>query len=238
MTVRLSPDAPRRKSAERFGVVLREAMAKHRIGQIPLAKQTGCAPSAVASWRNGHNLPRLETAMRLAAALGDDRLTSIVRDARSADCETCGRPFLNEGGSPKRYCEPACAKVAAALRSGRPTRERAILAERHLRRYRAAVDAYCGECEPEGLCRDVDCLLRPVSPLPLARFEAPRVLTVVPPPGMQHDDEWRERMRAANAERWARPGERERASERTRAMWRERRDELGAAISRGRRASR
>lgn len=213
MTVPLSPDSPRRASAERFGALLRVAMKRHGIGQIPLAKQTGCAPSAVAQWRNGHNLPRLETALRLAAALGDDRLAEIVRDARTAPCETCGKPFLNEGGSPKRYCSTSCLKVAAAMRSGRPTRERAIVAERRTRRYVAAVDAYCRGCEPEGLCRDVECALRPVSPLPLAKAEPPRVLTVVAPPGMQHDDAWRARVREANARRWSREGERERASE-------------------------
>lgn len=237
MTVRLSPDSPRRAAAERFSVILRDAMKRHGIGQVPLAQQTGCAASAVAAWRNGHNLPRLETAMRLAAALGEDRLVTVVRDARSAPCETCGKLFLNEGGTPKRYCSVSCNKVAQAMRSGVSTRERAIVAERRTRRYVAAVDAFCRGCEPEGLCRDVDCALRPVSPLPLARSEEPRVLTVVAPPGMQHDDAWRASVRAANAERWARPGERERASERSRRTWSERGPEMAAAISRGRRRS-
>lgn len=34
--------------------------------------------------------------------------------------------------------------------------------------YSAAVEAMCRECEPEGLCRNVECPLRPVSPLPVA----------------------------------------------------------------------
>ena len=241
MTVRLSPDSPRRASAERFSVVLREAMKRHGIGQVPLAQQTGCAPSAVAAWRNGHNLPRLETALRLSTALGDERLASIVRDARTGACEVCSRPFLNEGGKPQRYCSPDCLKVAGAMRSGSRTRERAIVAERRTRRYTAAVDAYCAGCEPEGLCRDVECALRPVSPLPLAKEEQPRVLTVVAPPGMQHDAAWRARVREANAKRWGRVGERERASEANRArfaaMTPEERAEHARRVSEGRRRS-
>lgn len=76
------------------------------------------------------------------------------------------------------------------------SRRRAAINDRD--RHMAAVEAFCNACEPEGVCRDADCPLRPVSPLPYA---AAAVRQAVPePPG-----------------RWGRPGAREALSASLRA---------------------
>lgn len=108
MTVPLSAESPRREAARRFGLLMRKTMAKRKVGTHPLAAATGCATSAIACWRGGQNLPRLETALRVAEALEEPRLAQIVRECRTGTCEGCGRSFLNEGGKPRRFCRDDC----------------------------------------------------------------------------------------------------------------------------------
>lgn len=235
MTVPLTADSPRRAAAMRYGSLLASTMRKRGVGNKTLGAQVGVAPSAVASWRAGNNLPRLETAIRVATALGNDTLASIVREGREAPCENCRRMFVNEGGGPKRYCSTACLKLANVKRSGTPTRERAVVAERRLTMHMAAVDAFCRGCEPEGLCRDSECSLRPVSPLPMAQQQAPTVLQVVPAVGPTHDAAWLASVRRGNAERWSREGEKARFVERVAVRTPEQREARNAAISAGRR---
>lgn len=212
MTVPLSPDSPRRRAAIRFGVLLEETMARRGVGKKGLARQLGTSGGLLWQWAHGNNLPRLETAMRLAEALGEPRLADIVREARTVPCEVCGTPILNEGGGPVRFCTDACKVVRNVLRSGTPTRQRAIVAERRLALYQDAVAAMCHGCEPEGLCRDAECALRPVSPLRMARREAPRVVTVAPDPPRMLSESHRAAIGRASARSWDRPGEHERRS--------------------------
>jgi transcriptional regulator with XRE-family HTH domain len=86
-------------------------------------------------------------------------------------------------------------------------------------RHTSAVEAFCNGCEPDGICRDAECPLRPVSPLPVS---APRpVATPTKAPGRwasaeareaQSEDmrrrhaenpEWRENTRRQSTARWA-----------------------------------
>lgn len=210
MTVPLSPDSPRRRAVIRFGVLLTETMAARGVGKKGLTRQLGVSGGLLWQWSNGNNLPRMETALRLAEALGEPRLADIVREARTASCEVCGASIINEGGGPVRFCTEACRVVRNVARSGTPTRQRAVVAERRLALYQDAVAAYCAGCEPEGLCRDAECALRPVSPLRLARKPAPSVLSVVPDPPKVLSESHRAAIGAASARRWERPGERER----------------------------
>jgi hypothetical protein len=108
MTVPLSPESPRRAAARQFGVLLKKTMARRQVGTHPLAVATGCATSAIACWRAGSNLPRLDTALRLAESLQEPRLGEIVRECRTGRCRGCGRVYLNEGGAPKIYCSDEC----------------------------------------------------------------------------------------------------------------------------------
>lgn len=251
----LSPDSPRRIAAARFGAELRKAMLARNVGAKRLSTAIRTGTSAVAVWLAGSNIPRTDTAARLADALDWPKLVDLARAGRSGTCARCGRPFVNEGGAPKRYCTAECREVAGQLRavSGRATLAQAVGAEldrvhgtnaglsrktlgaalaeyarsesRRTTRSRSletrlgviqmAVDAMCAGCEPLGVCRDGDCALRPVSPLPLA-LKPDKVAAEIAPAdgawGEAHRPAMLVTMRAANATRWARPGERERAS--------------------------
>lgn len=135
----LSAASPRRIAAARFGAELRRAMTERQIGQKRLADAVGCAPSAVAVWKAGDNLPRTDTAVRVADALGWPRLVEIAREGRSGLCTRCGKTFVNEGGSPKRFCSADCRNVDVALREPPPGR--------------ALADAVWAEIERQGPIR-------------------------------------------------------------------------------------
>lgn len=227
-----------------------------------LATAMGSATSAIATWRAGNNIPRLDTASRLADALDWPRLVDIVREARVGRCVRCGRSFSNEGGTPKRFCSAECREVDATLRERQPvsvlaTRVRAEVdrvrgttaavsrreldaalteygrseskrvsrnrtLERRVQTIQEAVDAMCAGCEPSGVCREGDCPLRPVSPFPLALEPGKHADTVEPAKGPHHPDNrpaWLASVRAGNADRWSRPGEREAASAANLARW-------------------
>lgn len=259
MTVPLAATSPRREYARRFGATLREVMADRKIGGKTLAKQIGVAPSAVASWRGGFNLPTLKTALRISEGLQAPELYEIAKDARCGVCPTCGKAWINEGGKPKIYCSQDCraraereksrgwrpdadlvflrrieamaaepgsirkrdlTEAATEFRSRRG-RTRIVAVQREYSRHQAAVEAFCRSCEWDGFCKTPECELRPVSPLPLE----PRIH--IPEPVERAKGSWSEEsrdktlaaIREANAERWNRPGERERASQRTRRWW-------------------
>jgi hypothetical protein len=278
----LSPDSERRIHAARFGAELRRAMTKRGVGAKRLSAAIHTGTSAVAVWLAGDNLPRTDTAARLAETLEWPRLAAIARAGRTGHCVRCGRTFVNEGGAPKRYCRDECRALAASAReraalpsladavraevdrvrgtSGavsrrvlgdalaeygrseakRVSRSRGL--ERSLGVVQASVDAMCAGCEPLGVCRDGECALRPVSPLPMALRPDVRSDEIEPaegPWGPTHRDAQLVAIRTANAERWSRPGERERAGESHRArfgaMSPEERADFGARVSAGRR---
>lgn len=229
MTQELSRNSPRLPAARRFADELRKSMAEHKVGQTRLGKLTGCAASAVAQWRMARNLPRLDTAIRLAECLSNERLTDIVREARTQRCLRCGTPFLNEGGAPKKYCSERCLTVAAKIRNvlgDRTPARKKLTAMRadlkatqdELAEHKVSIESMCGSCEPAGYCRTPACPLRLVSPLTLA-FGLKDVPLATKAPGAwspQHREKQLEAIREANAVRWSKPGERDAQSERMR----------------------
>lgn len=265
----LGPDSGRRVAASRFGAELRRAMVARKVGALRLAEAVGSGTSAIAVWRSGDNLPRTDTAQRLAEALRWPRLLTLAREGRVGTCERCGTSFVNEGGSPKRFCTAECRYVAVMLRT--PPAGRALAdavreelardgivrrrplaaaveqyarsdskrvaridrAERRLVVIQAAVSAMCGACEPDGVCRAPDCQLRPASPLPLALNPdktSDTIREAEGPWGPNNRPAQLVAIRAANTERWSRPGERERQSTRTAEMHAARTPEEAAAI--------
>ncbi len=282
MTVPLRSDSPRAASALRFGQELSRAMAARHASRARLAVATGCSKASIANWRVGGNLPRVDTAARLAEALDWPKLVAIAATGRTGTCPACGRPFINEGGAFKRWCSVACREVATQLR--RPTAggdlataiEAQIVqgAGKHgglpraplsaaIALYRrsdarrvmridkqheqvvglqALVDAMCASCEPEGVCRTPECPLRAASPLPIGCHAVPdRIRPAEGPWGPTSRDRTLAAGRAGNAERWSRPGERDRMSAASSARWAAltptEREAAGAAISKGRGAS-
>jgi hypothetical protein len=201
-------------------------MREHQVGQRRLGTLTGCASSAVAQWRMGRNLPRLDTAIRLAECLSNDRLADIVREARTQACQRCGTPFLNEGGAPKKYCSERCLTIAAKIRDGlgdkTPARKKLTAMKADLKatqesllELQVSVQQMCRSCEPAGYCRTPECPLRLVSPLPLAYGlkDVPLATPAGGAWGPEHRDAQLTAIREANARRWSRPGQREAASD-------------------------
>lgn len=96
-------------------------------------------------------------------------------------CETggdSGRGFTTRHTSLRRaiYCSERCTQVAwtrknsekRASQRARYTKKQGFL----LREHQDAVAAHCRDCEPLGLCRDAECHLRGVSPLPFVPLSA------------------------------------------------------------------
>lgn len=285
MTQPLQSGSPRRIAAARFGAELRRAMKARQVGSKTLGRQADCAPSAIAMWLAGNNLPRLDSAIRIAESLQWPKLIPLARAGRTDNCQRCGAAFVNQGGRPKRFCTEECRQIDLALREPPPGRvlaeavrdelarvhgrsdtairrrplaaaladynrsdsKRQARVDRSARRLsivQASVAAFCGGCEPAGVCQAPECELRPVSPLPLALSD--KVGDVAHKAegvhGPTHRDAWLAASQAGNARRWARPGEREAQGSATAArfaaMSDDERAEHGRKVSQGRRRAR
>lgn len=119
MTRPLSPDSPRRLAAARFGAELRKAMTARGIGTKTLAPQARVAPSGIAGYRLGQNLPTIEVATRLAQSLEWPVLRDLAKNGRESACRACGRKVVTEGGRPRLYCSSECQWVASKKAVGR-----------------------------------------------------------------------------------------------------------------------
>ena len=232
MTYTLPPDSPKALRARVFGDELRKALRTRDVPIKELCRAVGIGHTAVDCYLTGAVLPQTHRARAMAQVLSWPRLATIIEQARTHVCArpTCDRTFINDGGAPKRYCSPACREAAESERAashalyraqGQDGRQRADaiarlrsatrIADERRAVVEAAVAAFCAGCEPEGLCRDADCALRGVSPLPLLTLDGTghaRTLREIRVAG------WTPERRAAHIEstrqRWARPGERER----------------------------
>lgn len=133
------------------------------------------------------------------------------------------------GGIPKDVVAEAVAQYRRS--DARRTVRKDRLAE-HDAALQTAIDTMCRSCEPGGTCQTEECPLRAYSPL-VRRGEA--VVREIRP-RMDRSPEVvarrAEATRAANAERWARPGERERQAAQSAAMWAARTPEERTAMAR------
>jgi hypothetical protein len=115
----------------------------------------------------------MEQASRYAEALMAPHLVSLCASLRTKECEVCGSSYVEDhnGGLAQRWCSDNCRWVGRGrekAQKGRDeTQRRYDLWARRARKLAKAVGAMCRGCEPEGACRQADCPLRPVSPLPL-----------------------------------------------------------------------
>jgi DNA-binding XRE family transcriptional regulator len=161
-------------TAGRFAAELVKAQKVRGVTNVELARRVGVRPEWISTLRRGEQMPGHQLAVAMAEALTWDGLVPLSLAKRTGTCETCAMPFLSleRGGNPRRFCGRGCKLTAQRRRRiGRTSRTTAV--QRHrLSKLQAAITAYCRGCEPEGLCRDSECELRPVSPLPLARMRA------------------------------------------------------------------
>lgn len=168
MTHTIPPHSTKRDRAIRFGRELERAMKARDVGTRVVAEALGTSRTSVMYWRTGRILPRIETAQALAEALDTERLVTVCIEMRTKTCAVDGVAFVDDTGSDNRtYCSSSCQRVGRKRTAGRDVRASAVRAERALARHRAAVEAFCRGCSPEGWCPAAECELRGVSPLPL-----------------------------------------------------------------------
>lgn len=137
-----------------------------------LAAITGISTSNLCRIAHG-SMPTAETARLVAEALDRPGILERAIAARTKVCEVCGASFVDGGrNNTARCCRLECQRTRHQRKvrnvESLSLRGRAEVAENRLELYQSAVERFCLECEPEGMCRDRACGLRPVSPLPLA----------------------------------------------------------------------
>lgn len=153
-----------------FSTELKRAMTTRGMSQTGLAKRAAYGRSPLARIIAGETLPTPEVAERLAEALDWPGLLAKIVPSREGRCVLCDAPFVTAPrGHSRRYCSNRCKRAAHMRMAREGMRSRALtetrLTKKRLADHQEAVAAFCRGCEPEGLCRDDECGLRPVSPL-------------------------------------------------------------------------
>lgn len=150
-----------------FAIELRRAMRVRGLRITDVMARTGLSEATIVRHRRGIDIPRLATAATYAEALDWPSLLAIVSEARQGACELCGAPFVDAGKARRRrFCGMRCQRTVSNRQWRRSEREvPSRIMRTRLDVFHAAVAAHCRGCEPEGLCRDAECALRPVSPL-------------------------------------------------------------------------
>lgn len=151
-----------------FGHELRRALRARNQTRPDLVRATGACTTLVKKWIAGESYPDHPTVVLMADHLDWPQLVERSIADRTGTCEACDGPaFTTRGASPPRFCGTRCRRRALdRRRNGRVlTQDRKVLRYR-LEEHQDAVRAYCFGCQPEAICRDAECALRPVSPLP------------------------------------------------------------------------
>lgn len=228
MTYRLASDSTKRLAAAAFGQELRLAMATRKVGQRTLSEEIGTGRTNICWYLRGEVLPRVAMADTIAASLDWPQLATLIREARTVVCRTCGATFLNDSGGPARYCPGGiCQRVAEKRKAGLTIDKRADVAERraeeitsNLMVHQEAIAAFCHSCEPGGTCRNSLCELRPVSPLALHTSYGAVVPPAIASRGTgRHNDERRAAASMRMRRRWASDEARVEQGARARAWW-------------------
>lgn len=148
---------------------LNDAIAASGLTKREIARRCAIQPETLTDLVYGRTIPLPGTASRLAELLGQDAILTHATRMRSGKCEQCGGRFVSRATNTarRRFCSTNC-QTAAHNRRGRERRH-AIdrLTKNRLAMYQETVAAYCSWCEPQGVCRNAACVMRPASPLPL-----------------------------------------------------------------------
>lgn len=188
---------------------LSESLQWPRLLEIAREARTGVCPVCGTVFINEGGKPKLYCATNCRLRAEDARQKAWKPDPDLVLVKRIESLASEPGPVRKRDLKDA----AETFRATRNRGARITIA-RDLDRHRAAVEKFCRSCEWDGFCKNVECELRPISPLPLEpRLELPDAAE--PAQGAWGPD-YREgtlaSIREANAERWNRPGERERTS--------------------------
>ena len=165
-------------AARTLAAELRAALAVRRRSGKWLGDAVGMSHSTVYDILRHSRVPTVPTAQLLADALDWPKLVTIAVERRTKRCEVCGGSFVDAGRNCiARCCSPECqnTRYARKRRGVEVTslRGRAEVAENRLERMQHLVAAFCGECtQGDAACRTPDCILRPVSPIPLIQLSS------------------------------------------------------------------
>lgn len=151
-----------------FGHELRKAIRARDVTQRSIAQALGMQPNRLCDYMAGRVIPMMDRVIRLADVLMWPKLVTIAQSATVRVCELCGIDYYDAGQQRKsRWCGQSCRQTHHSRRMRGNSQVNERLARRRVARYAAAVTAFCGDCTAgEGLCRDDQCHLRAVSPLP------------------------------------------------------------------------
>lgn len=158
-----------------FSALLRRSMAERGVTVRQLADVCGVSQTSVTQWRRDAALPTLANAAVIADELHAPALARQIIAARTRTCKACGAEFVTSSQylTRARYCGRACQERAWRRRQRSSQRMRdTLVLRRQLAVLQQSVAEMCRSCEPEGLCRDAACALRPVSPLRLRQVRA------------------------------------------------------------------
>ena len=149
-----------------FAEELTAAMTARSINSADLARRTGLQDDGISKLKRGLRLPTFATADRLAEALEWPDLLHVLERERRRRCVVCRRKFVTLAKFPGRvrFCSQTC-QITDHQR--RRTGRKHDVTRARLDSALSAVAAFCGGCAGwERVCRDADCQLRGLSPLP------------------------------------------------------------------------
>jgi len=236
MTYAVTQGTTKAVQARQWGDEMVRACHARNVTLNELGRKVGHGHTAIDHYRKGSILPRTDTAMAISELLNWPKLAEMIVRFRTFPCERCRRPFRNDSGGPKRYCSVACRDAAESLRIAERRRRQAGQTDTPRLRNAATarmkgvigilqgeiavlheyVAGMCRSCEPEGLCRTLECPLRPVSPLPFHRAVG-EAETETEVRTRRWTPAHRERHRQAMKARWAQPGAVDRQSAKSKA---------------------
>lgn len=152
-------------TAYNFSRLFKEAVERNDTSFSAVAAALGVSKQNVREFATGTRLPRLETAAKIADALHEPAILAAVRDARTRACRNCRADMLVNTTS-RYFCGEEC-RILYRAKTNKPLDRRSLtVIGSSLDVHRGAVEAFCRSCEPDGVCRDAGCELRPVSPFP------------------------------------------------------------------------
>lgn len=158
-----------------FSTQLRHAMTRRGASRADIYRPLGACSTSVKQWLEGTVYPDHGTVVAIAEILSWPSLVEqSIRD-RSGVCEGCGKPTLaTRGSKPPRYCGDRCIRRLTDRQRRDAKRLQVVgVVARERDRLREAVAAFCSNCTlGDGICREEDCELRPVSPLPFVPLSA------------------------------------------------------------------
>ena len=154
--------------AKRFSREMKRSMKESGIGSTELARQVRCGQPMMHRYVTGKTIPMLDRAKILSELLANEKLLTIAKEWAKRTCAMCGIVFYTANLQMKaKYCSPNCKGIAYRKQRSARSALTAKFALERVKTYQRLVDEFCGDCTAgDGICRDDECILRPVSPLP------------------------------------------------------------------------